>query len=214
MIQSTSILLLLVVGTGPWAGATAASWRQFTDSNAVPTCGDTCTSLPKEVCVGTLATAADCAATCMNSTIDSTSPPCEVWTFSSHTGHCWHRLDTTWNPIRAEGVTSGCLSTVPGCGFNVTTTVLGKVHPYSPAVALDWWVPEDHKYGYQWGNASVTLLDLSNSNLRALAQALSPAVLRLGGSPSDGIEYLNPACERGQGTAGGSAKFSCRYEHI
>jgi hypothetical protein len=85
----------------------------------------------------------------------------------------------------------------------------GGVSPNSPAVALDWWVKEDPKYGFQWGDASILVLDLENPLLLAYARALSPAVLRLGGSPIDSIEYaIGPeaekSCARGKGSAGGT----------
>eukprot|EP01051_Picozoa_sp_SAG22_P011500 SAG22_NODE_1113_length_5533_cov_5.884063_8_plen_92_part_00 len=56
--------------------------------------------------------------------------------------------------------------------------------------------------GYQWGDASVLVLDLSSPRLLALSKALAPGILRIGGSPIDSIEYAmhGEACARGIGT--------------
>ena len=55
---------------------------------------------------------------------------------------------------------------------------------------LDWHPPHE---GPTWGqNASVVTIDLQNKRLRALATALSPAYLRVGGSEGDDAVYDIP----------------------
>ncbi len=199
-------------------------WLTEANMDAVLSGTAACTTLPHKACVGTKANAAACEQTC------SQEPTCSVWAWSASTHHCWHRTDAVWAPQSASGVTSGCSRTrvgatcvapspPPPVSPNVTVTALPwknntGVSPHTPAVALDWWVKEDPKYGFQWGDASILVLDLQNPVLRAAATSLAPAVLRLGGSPIDSIEYaMSPsasaACARGKGTPGGSAGFTC-----
>ncbi len=44
--------------------------------------------------------------------------------------------------------------------------------PFHPAVAIDWWLPNDANYGHQWQNASVLHLNLDSAPLRALLKGL------------------------------------------
>ena len=50
---------------------------------------------------------------------------------------------------------------------------------------MDWWKPTDGSNGEKWGDASILWLNLSNPTLINLTKALTPAMLRLGGSPED-----------------------------
>eukprot|EP00040_Diaphanoeca_grandis_P011969 m.61181 g.61181 ORF g.61181 m.61181 type:complete len:545 (+) comp22944_c0_seq1:16-1650(+) len=61
-------------------------------------------------------------------------------------------------------------------------------------VTLDWWQPTGgcSNCGGGWRNASVTKLDLQSARLRVLGSALSPAILRLGGSLDKDIQYWLP----------------------
>lgn len=66
---------------------------------------------------------------------------------------------------------------------------------------LDWH-PSDE--GPTWGqNASIVTIDLQNQRLRALAKAMSPAVLRIGGSEGDDAVYdMGAACSKSRGGSG------------
>ena len=205
--------------------AAPSGWLTVPSTNAVPNCGSVCNTQQHEKCVGALPSAAACLASCER------AGGCAVWTWSESTKHCWHRTDTVWAPVHAAGITSGCDRAALGdiCSSpppppppapvspDVSVTLGaegGQVSLHSPAVALDWWVKSDSKYGYQWGDASILVLDLQNPKLLALARALAPAVLRLGGSPIDSIEYaIGPAaearCARGKGTPGGAPGNTC-----
>ena len=51
---------------------------------------------------------------------------------------------------------------------------------------LDFW--KNHDSGGKWyPNASILTLNLSNENLIELTKGLSPAILRIGGSPQDSV---------------------------
>ncbi|GBG68394.1 hypothetical protein CBR_g2938 [Chara braunii] len=55
---------------------------------------------------------------------------------------------------------------------------------------LDWWPPDKCSYGRcSWGNASILNLDLSSKRLLKVVSALSPLVLRIGGTLEDRIVY-------------------------
>ena len=54
---------------------------------------------------------------------------------------------------------------------------------------MDWWKPTDGQYGYKWNDASILFQNLSDPTLIYLTRALTPAMLRLGGSPEDSIVY-------------------------
>jgi hypothetical protein len=207
------------------AAASVPGWLTQIDTDAVRSGTAACTSKPHKVCVGTEPDAAACEATCAK----AGSASCGVWAWSTKTHHCWHRTDQTWAPQRVAGVTSGCSTQIAACvppvppppvekivtvTLSSNRSVGGVVSPHTPAVALDWWVKEDPKYGFQWGDASILVLDLQNPKLRAVATSLAPAVLRLGGSPIDSIEYAMTtsavaACARGKGTPGGTSGFTC-----
>merc|ERR1712166_1032583 len=66
---------------------------------------------------------------------------------------------------------------------------------------FDWHPPDE---GPTWGqNASVLTIDLQNPRLRALSKAMSPAVLRIGGSEGDDAVYdIDSACRRSRGGSG------------
>ena len=206
----------------PSAPPPPAGWLTEQNADAMYSGSMICKNLPHMMCVGSLASAAACEDSC------GKAHGCAVWTWSEHSHHCWHRTDHVWAPKPAAGIVSGCDQTTLGtiCALppapapvsphvNVSLgSAGGEVSPNSPAVALDWWVKEDPKYGFQWGDASILVLDLENPKLLAYARALAPAVLRLGGSPIDSIEYaIGPeaekSCARGKGSAGGAGGNTC-----
>lgn len=71
----------------------------------------------------------------------------------------------------------------------VAATPSGYTHPLSPAVTFDFWRWDDPFYGPKFMNSSALYIDLTNPLLRSLASALAPAILRIGGSPEDGIVF-------------------------
>lgn len=150
-----------------------------------------------------------------------------TWSSSSH--HCWERTDNQWQPIVASGDVAGCIAgTIPGCsgppppwnGTSVTATIetsvaIGHVNPLSPGVALDFWKWNDPTYGVKWHNSSAQEIDLSDPGLRALASALSPALLRIGGSPDDSIVFdVDGTCVPGSGGNGPAPNgYYCSQVH-
>lgn len=104
-------------------------------------------------------------------------------------------------------------NTVPGClppppinntviTVEVSTTPLGvPMHPLAPAVTLDGW---NGTLFPKWGNGSYLALDLRSPDLLRYASALAPAILRLGGSPEDSIEFTldGSGCVPGSGGNG------------
>ena len=82
--------------------------------------------------------------------------------------------------------------------INVTASagkaVLHTLRDGFAGVTLDWWPPDGGctNCGGGWRNASVTHVDLQSARLRALASALSPGVLRLGGTDDKIVQYWLP----------------------
>lgn len=68
-------------------------------------------------------------------------------------------------------------------GVTVGGSATGTV--FDTAVTLDFWPAGKDK----WGTAGALTLDVANADLRTLANGLSGAVLRLGGSPADTLLY-------------------------
>jgi heparanase 1 len=94
----------------------------------------------------------------------------------------------------------------PWTQLNVSLSVGGApagavpLHPLAPAVALDFWLPTDPRFGEKWGNSGLLSIDLGSEPLRAYARALAPALLRLGGSPEDSIQFdADGSCVPGGG---------------
>eukprot|EP01084_Bolivina_argentea_P004811 9113_1 len=86
-------------------------------------------------------------------------------------------------------------STIISYDFSINTSdiVRSIPEPYF-GFTIDWW-KQNGEYGPKWGNAGILTLDLSNTNLIALTKAITPAVLRIGGSPEDSIIYnISGAC--------------------
>eukprot|EP01084_Bolivina_argentea_P223948 378806_1 len=68
-------------------------------------------------------------------------------------------------------------------------TILSEIPVPFYGFDFDWWQPNDSYYGQKWQNAGILNIDLNNPNLIALTSAISPAILRIGGSPQDSIIY-------------------------
>ena len=88
--------------------------------------------------VGRLLNDTACANSCKIAGPDS----CKMWFRSSHSDHCWWKLGNSWDPLKAAGITSGCLSTaVPGCG---------KFPPPPPPKPLPTIISGQGKFRYRY----------------------------------------------------------------
>jgi hypothetical protein len=191
--------VLLAASLGP----ALAAWRVYNNSNDVLGCPMTCVnSTPPYLCLGTVPSATGCQAA-------AAAGGHALFSFSSHTSHCWTRADGTWAPTGDPGVASGCDDAeVAHCAppppppptANVTVAVgtapVARTHALHPAVALDFWRRDDSRFGEKWGNSSALTIDLSSAALKAAATALAgaatPTLLRLGGSPEDSLIFDSP----------------------
>ena len=112
-------------------------------------------------------------------------------------------------PIATTATAGALVHTIPRAGF--------------AGVTMDWWPPGGgcHDCDGGWQNASVTHADFSSARLRALAAALAPGVLRLGGTLDKVIQYwlpdehgaatpAPPACRPNPGNfSGAEASYLC-----
>lgn len=198
------------------ARAHAQNWVTYPTTNAVDGCGETCSNTPPSTrwkCLGHVTYLADCVRLCNAS-------DCAIATFSDTTGNCWSRTDDVWDPTPAATATTLCdASRVPACAPpppysnpNVTFAVGAPagvpMHPLAPAVAVDFWLANDTRFGEKWGNSGILTLDLTSAALRAYSAALAPTLLRIGGSPEDSIVFdADGTCEPG----GGAGPFPGYY---
>lgn len=160
-----------------------AGWIYYSNLNAVNGCGLECTnSTSPYVCMGTFKSVSECSDACLK------NPKCELMSWSSNTGNCWTRSDNSWEPVPFSGITAGCNSDViPNCApspiYNgpisatISNKVLGRTHPLSPAVTLDFWRWDDPQFGEKWMNSSALEIDLTNPQV--------PIALRVGSISSD-----------------------------
>lgn len=99
----------------------------------------------------------------------------------------------------------GCAAAPPSNGTRLAAIVGppagARLHALAPAVCLDGWNATEFP---RWGPSSFLSLNLSDPNLIAMASALAPAILRLGGSPEDSIFFDadGTTCVAGSGGAG------------
>lgn len=90
-------------------------------------------------------------------------------------------------------VTFATVSSVIVDSVSVTlnfSTVANSVDARYVSANFDWHLNDEEPPA--WINASVAALNLSDANLRFLAQQLSPAILRVGGSEEDDLYYELP----------------------
>ena len=197
--------------------AVTADWVNFPGTNAVDGCGMTCGGAPdpRWRCLGHVTYLDDCVKLC------DAAPSCDIVTFSDSTGNCWARSDGVWQPSPSDSATTLCdASRVPACAppppynnlnvsFSIGAPAGVPLHPLAPAVALDFWLSNDPRFGEKWGNSSILTIDLASAALRTYSSALAPAVLRLGGSPEDSIVFdADGTCAPGGG-AGPFAPYYC-----
>ena len=86
---------------------------------------------------------------------------------------------------------SGLLSPFPSVA-NASLAVGPLLHRTDRSfvgATIDWWRENDPHYGSKFGRAGALTLDLGAPGLVAVAKALSPGLLRVGGTPADGIIY-------------------------
>ena len=65
-----------------------------------------------------------------------------------------------------------------------------EVAPEYRSFTADWWRHNQPHNGPRWEHAGMLTLDLTNTRLRNLVKALSPAIWRIGGSPEDSVVYV------------------------
>ena len=89
-----------------------------------------------------------------------------------------------------------------------TDQVLRNISTPFYGFTFDFWKNEDS--GGKWyPNASILTLNLSDENLIELTKHLSPAILRIGGSPQDSVVYnMSGECSQDYGLPG----YSCSQE--
>lgn len=85
-----------------------------------------------------------------------------------------------------------------------TSKPIAVVNPSFLGFNNDWWVSNDPNYGTKWGQSGILTFNLSNDIVSNLAQALSPAMYRIGGTPGDTVVYdigNPPECPRSKQVA-------------
>ena len=200
------------------SGSSPAAWHYFENSNAAASCGDVSNCIPSRGpcrCFGHFHTVELCSSAC------AAAPNCTVVTYID--GNCWNTVDNAWQPSSNGGSVAACLNgSVPGCTppppssgtsilavVNTSAPVL-RTHALSPAVTLDFWNASMPGVDPSWTNATTLSLDLANPLLRALASQLAPGILRLGGSPEDGVWYdADGTCVPDSGGGGPSSTYYC-----
>ena len=186
-----------------------SGWVVYPGQNAVSHCPSTCTSTGPFRCLGLFPgpTAAPCFAACL---ADS---DCSQATWASDDGRCFTRTDGAWELVGGATVAACNNATVVGCeppppsNNTVLTAEVAsapsgvQLHALAPAVTLDGW---NGTLFPRWGTGSYLALDLDSPRLLALASALAPGLLRLGGSPEDSIQFdpTGTACVAGSGGSG------------
>ncbi len=184
------------------------SWAVYPGANAVPHCPSTCTSPPPFRCLGLFpgATPDACFAACV------ADGSCDQATWAADDGRCFTRTDGAWALVPGataaacnNATVRGCAAAPPADGAIVNAALADApagvpLHALAPGVTLDGW----NASGFpRWGAASFLALDLGAPKLRALAAAVAPAILRLGGSPADSIRFdADGTCVAGTGGDG------------
>lgn len=175
----------------------------------------TCTSPPPFRCLGLFpgATPDACFDACVK------DADCAEATWAADDGRCFTRTDGEWNLV--AGATAAvcdstrvphCAPTPPANGTLITATIADApsgvtTHALSPGVTLDGWNVSQFP---RWGVASFLALDLADVKLRALATAIGPGILRLGGSPADSILFdTDGTCVAGTGGDGPAPNYFC-----
>eukprot|EP00040_Diaphanoeca_grandis_P037212 m.241412 g.241412 ORF g.241412 m.241412 type:complete len:883 (+) comp33774_c0_seq2:100-2748(+) len=81
--------------------------------------------------IGTFSTDQPCEDSC------ATNASCNIWIHSQNSGHCFWRLDSTWDIIVARGVNSGCRTGAPFCTAAPTPAPPAPTPPPSPFKPTD-----------------------------------------------------------------------------
>ena len=144
---------------------------------------------------------AECCSLCMQ------QQGCVVWTFAVAEKSCWLKDNNRGSQKEADRITGQC-SEPPSPPSTVEVTV----EPNATLVAttgatfvsytMDWWAPDQGCKPEGWGpHANVLEVDLRSPKLRALARALGPATLRIGGSLDKKVRYEMPGTPSCPGSA-------------
>lgn len=145
-----------------------STWILYNDFNAVVGAGLKCDNSTKPyVCLGNYPDIFFCQRACVN------NKACTIASWSNRTHNCWMRSDGKWDPVSWVGVISVCDDTrVKSCipqPYNgpvtvgvSTSTILGRTHPLSPAVTLDFWRSDDVRFGQKWNHSGAIEIDLTN----------------------------------------------------
>mmetsp|Transcript_11796 Transcript_11796/g.12968 ORF Transcript_11796/g.12968 Transcript_11796/m.12968 type:complete len:109 (-) Transcript_11796:103-429(-) len=75
---------------------------------------------------------------------------------------------------------------------------------------MDWWPRQSPG----WGNAGVYNVDLENKSLITLTTALSPAILRIGGTLCDSVVYVIDGIPHAECTKGISCLNMTRWHQM
>ena len=200
-----------------------SDWYTYPKSNAVSHCPSTCITAPPFRCLGLFPEknsggAEACFAACL-----AEGDSCSQATWAASDGRCFTRTDGQWELVAGNTIAACNNATVRGCAAappvnnsvvtaNVASVAAGvRVHPLAPAVTLDGW-NGSYPSSVNWTGSSFLALDLANPKLRVLARAISPAILRLGGSPEDSIIFdADGTCVAGSGGdgPGGNDAYYC-----
>lgn len=181
----------------PAASPLPPSWAVYSGLNAVSHCPATCVTRPPFRCLGLFpgANATRCIAACI------ADGACSQATWAADDGRCFTRTDGLWQLVAGNTVSACNNDTVRGCALPppannsaVTAVVAGTasgvaMHALAPAVTLDGWNISSAGVGPKWGASSYLALDLASPRLIALASAVGPGLLRLGGSPEGARGY-------------------------
>jgi heparanase 1 len=185
------------------------SWAVYPGLNAVPHCPSTCTSSGPFRCLGLFpgATPQPCFAACL------ADAACSQATWAADDGRCFTRTDGAWALVGGataaacnNATVAGCIPPPPANNSVLRAAVAAapsgvRLHALAPAVTLDGW---NASLFPRWGSGSYLALDLEQPRLLALAGALAPGLLRLGGSPEDSILFdaSGSGCAAGSGGGG------------
>jgi len=217
-------LLVAVLLSAQLITPSSANWVYFANTNDVPNSGPDCQNASKPyICLGTTLSLSSCQNACVK-----WSAKCAVFTWSATSNYCWTRTDGIWSPTQQQGITAACNDAIVGAScsnvpyngpitasVNTSQPAGVRSHPLSPAVTLDFWRPDDPRFGQKWGNSSALFINLADPQLRALASALAPAILRLGGSPEDSLVFSAKQgdCKPMSAGNGPFGKYFCSQVH-
>jgi hypothetical protein len=143
------------------------------------------------------------AACCNACTLQS---GCVAFSYEAFDHHCYLKSNKVVERCQHRGCISGTVHAGPppprpqppppasslagSVSINVSKGVIARFSPHFLGVNADWWLDGCGGEGSNWSdNASIALVDLSNSRLRSLARGLSGGTFRVGGTHGDSVIY-------------------------